>query len=643
MVRGIHRDDRRVIVLATAGVLAAAVPSGAATWSVLAGGDASGAWNVSGNWNSGAGPVPDAQDQIADFSTQNITVDSVVTLDGDRIVGQLKFGDTTTSSNAGWSIGVGSVSTSKLTLSTATGKPIINVGTLGQLVDNRLNKAATISTPIVATNGFTKSGAGTLTLSGTNTSLAGGITVDAGRVNITTIDSIGTGAITLNGGGFLGNFNFSSTPLIVSANSTIYLGTSTATRFSTLTIGGSILTLASDTSVQAGFGSTTINGLTTVAGNATIRGSSGGASSSGGGFTLNGLTVADTLLNGNPTPGNTTYTVTLDHTAGASNRTRTYTAGGTLSDNASDATKRLAIATGSYNGMVVKLTGTANTYTGPTTVNGSAIMEVSLLADGGAVSSIGKSTNAASNLVLNGGTFKYVGTSASESDRLFTMGGSVAISASATNAGHTLTFDNTGSVVQSGSGTRTLTLNGTNTGSNTFGLSLGNNGANAVGLTKLEAGTWVLTGDHTYTGVTTVSLGKLTLASTGELATSNIVVNGGTLDGAGKIHYLVSSAASTPIQVTAGKLDISALTLDVNMTTPTLDEYVLVNVPVGSPLLTGSTFGNVLNLPAGWTVDYDGTAANPNAIVAVVPEPASMAFAGVALGLVLRRRHRTMQ
>ena len=59
----------------------------------------------------------------------------------------------------------------------------------------------------------------------------------------------------------------------------------------------------------------------------------------------------------------------------------------------------------------------------------------------------------------------------------------------------------------SGTGTRTLTLDGSNTGANAFNGDITDNGASAVSLTKNGAGTWILSGTNTYSGKTTVGAG----------------------------------------------------------------------------------------------------------------------------------------
>ena len=85
---------------------------------------------------------------------------------------------------------------------------------------------------------------------------------------------------------------------------------------------------------------------------------------------------------------------------------------------------------------------------------------------------------------------------------------------------------------------RTLFLGGANSGTNTIsGAIVNNNNASAlIGLTKQDAGTWVLGGVNTYTGSTTVSTGTLILANTGSLR-FNIGATGvnNALNGAGSV------------------------------------------------------------------------------------------------------------
>jgi hypothetical protein len=89
-----------------------------------------------------------------------------------------------------------------------------------------------------------------------------------------------------------------------------------------------------------------------------------------------------------------------------------------------------------------------------------------------------------------------------------------------------------------------------------------------------------------------------------------------------------------------GTVDIAGLNLVLNVTgTQTQTEYVIANSVANSANILGSAFKST-NLPAGWSIDYDGTLTNPNAIVALVPEPASLTLLLLCGGGLLARRRR---
>ena len=303
----------------------------------------------------------------------------------------------------------------------------------------------------------------------------------------------------------------------------------------------------------------------------------------GGADTFTGptaVTAGALLLNNAAAAQNSTVTVTpnngLQFGAGIGSFTIGALAGAgniALTDTGSTAVTLVAggdNATTSYTGVLSGLgaltkagTGTltlgnaANTYAGATTING-GVLSITTLANGGAASSIGASTNAAANLVLAGGTLLYTG-AAVTTDRSFTLGAAPrAIDSSGSGA---LTLSNAAAVPNSGTGARTLTLQGSNTGANTFAGSLADQSSSALtNVTKAGAGTWFLTGTSSYTGVTTIGGGILNVASLSDYGVSSAIgaraanqetspSNVGLHFTGGTLQYTGSTAQSTNRQV----------------------------------------------------------------------------------------------
>jgi fibronectin-binding autotransporter adhesin len=373
------------------------VPGADGTWIQTAAGPFD--WGTSANWNNGT--VAAGADWTANF-TPNLAANQTINLESARTIGNINFTDSTTASHdltiSGANI---------LTLARTSGTPTINI----------TNRALTISSVIVGSNGLMKSGAGTLVFnSGSNNS--GTTTISAGTLQ-------------LGNGGTTGSL--STTSAIVNN------GTFSITRSNAVTQG-------TDFSAAAITGS----------GNFTQRG---------------------------------TGTTTLN---------------------------------------------AANTYSGVTTIS-TGVLAFATAADGGVASSLGQSSNAAANLVMGGGaavSLKYTGTGGS-TDRLFTLTSPTfahILDASGTGA---INFTNTGAIAYgTNNAVRTLQLNGSNTGNNTLAALIQDNGTGKVSINKDwngGAGTWVITGNNTYTGNTYLGNGTVIVTSLKNIGTASNLGAGGTI------------------------------------------------------------------------------------------------------------------
>jgi fibronectin-binding autotransporter adhesin len=288
--------------------------------------------------------------------------------------------------------------------------------------------AATMTGAISGAGGFQKTGAGLLVLSANNI-YTGKTSILNGTLGVATIGSV-------SGTGNLGS------PTTV-ANATIDIGAATVAATLRYTGSGE----ATDRVVN-------------------LAGTTGGATLDQSGSGLLRFTSALTAT------GAGSKTLTLQgSTAGTGE-----IAGSIVNNSGSNLTNVTKAGTGTWT-----LSG-ANTYTGVTTING-GVLSVATLANGGANSSIGASTNAAANLVLGGGSLQYTGGTLT-TDRSFTLTASTTSTIDVSSAAATLTF----------------------TGSTT---------ATTGALTKAGAGTLALAGAAAYTGATAINAGTLQIGNGG--------------------------------------------------------------------------------------------------------------------------------
>ncbi len=441
------------------------------------------------------------------------------------------------------------------------------------------------------TSSLTKAGAGTLQLSGDNT-YTGDTNVNSGVLNLANTNALGGSSVNLNGGSIVfdssvaGNaFTFgglmgagdltlennSGAPAAVALNlggngsDTTYSGNFSGAGRITKT-GNGVLTLLG-TNTQTGItnlnqGTLRIGSDSSLDSNATFSangfvGSTVLASASAAAITLNkslnmnagsgGITFGDSIGT-----GDLTFTGNLTRTSGSTSRnvnvsgSTTVTFNGNLFSTGANATT--PFNKGGTGTLAILGTGdAANVGFSIVNITGGT-MAVTRLADLGTASSLGRAANAtagAVSILLDGGTLAYIdgGAAASSTNRVLqigrtTAGGSGAILNNATSASETVTFSHAGALAYGTVGqTRSLTLGGSNTGTNTFAMVINDNGTGQVSVTKQGAGFWSLSGANAYSGSTLISGGTFSLASTGSTGTGAVTVqNGSTILGTGLVQ-----------------------------------------------------------------------------------------------------------
>lgn len=172
-----HRQTRHFVpcalMLATLHTVAVAQNG---TWTSLS----SGNYGVASNWqgNQVAGGAGNA----ADFSTLDITSDLSVTLNSPLTIGRLLFGDLNTATGGAWEIRTDDLAAAIVTLDNGGTKPSIRVN---PLVPATTFDDAFIGNNLSGTMGFSKLGAGILTLgAGTTNTITGNINVDEGTLRL---------------------------------------------------------------------------------------------------------------------------------------------------------------------------------------------------------------------------------------------------------------------------------------------------------------------------------------------------------------------------------------------------------------------------------------------------------------------------
>ncbi|MBX2893854.1 MAG: autotransporter-associated beta strand repeat-containing protein [Cyclobacteriaceae bacterium] len=462
------------------------------------------------------------------------------------------------------------------------------------IADGAANPDLIISSVISGTGALTKNGAGTITISASNT-FTGGVTLNTGTINANNSTCFGTsaGTITINGGSLSnttagaitltnypqtwnGDFSYFGTQNLDMGTGSITLtdNRNVSVLSSTLGIngvvsgsfginksGGGVLVLGGNNTFTGGLGIDA--GRVTLANAGALNAGSPNAVSFGTGSTgslrLNGLSVTISGLNssgGSPIVEN----------AGASTATLTVNTSGVnnfagLLQNLGPALSLSKSGTGN-----LALSGN-NTYTGGTTLSAGTLAINSATAIG---------TGA---LTINGGTLDN------------TSAGSITLSTNNTqNWNGNFAFAGTQSL-NLGTGAVTPNANRQIT-VNASELTVGGViGGGAIGITKLGAGTLTLSGANTYTGGFTLNAGTLNINNSNALgATGTFTINGGTI---GNTTGGALTTANYPM-TWGGDFAFTGIQ-NLNLGTGTITLTGNRQVTVNSNVLT---VGGLLNAPA---------------------------------------------
>ncbi len=503
---------------------------------------------------------------------------------------------------------------------------------------------------------LTKIGAGTLTLTGTNT-FSGAVAVQNGMLSFNSLAAAGSAqplgeGNTVNlGVAFTSSGKLQYTGAAGTLTQSIYVlgngsdtiqnaGSGLLTLSGTLTKYGTTLTLAAGSTagitvtgpivgaiagsdlVVTG-GTVTLSGTNTYGGNTFVN---------TGGYLLdginNGMPTTTTLTLGEAI-GNTngtfdlggfnqtvaglasagTGTLTITNSSATTNGTLTFSGGtssfgGFIKDGSSKTTAMIVSA-----GTLTL--GGANTYTGGTTVSAGTLQIGNATALGGNASAV--SVTGGAVLDLNGTTMTGTNTLTLNGTGVNNGGALINSNATAGTYAGLIKVGSASSIV-AGTGNITISNVGTITGA-TFGLTLDGSSSGSIAsiigtttgtVTKNGTGTWTLSGANTYTGTTTVNAGTLVLNPT--TVTSNIDLAAAVITGTLDLNWASNSSDSwrltspitgsgTLIKDGAGWIDTSGAGVFTNFA----GNIIINNGILGNGFLnatwTNSTTGVTINSP----------------------------------------------
>ena len=442
----------------------------------------------------------------------------------------------------------------------------------------------------------TFSAAGTTTVNSSVT--AGTLTFSNGTSNISILD--GAGSLTVNNGITATNtantaartYTISESSLILGANQTWTVNNGGSTGTANLAVSSAISGIGLGIT-KAGNGTLTLSGANTFNGAVTV---------SSGTLSVNSISDSAASALGNGTSLTLGQGTRFFYTGATANTSRSLIltgSTGAIQFGASGSgpltwSGNITNQLTSSGDIEFRGTSTANnTFSGVISNNGSntlrviknqtgkwifsgtnSFTELLDVFDGTlSVATIGNSTqasNAGAGALIRFGGFSTTGTleytgAGNTSNKQFKLGGG-----GTNNTGGIILNNGTGALVfnnaafnSSGDGAfsntvRELTLGGSNTDNNTISGVIANNGQtnNTVSVNKTGTGRWILSGNNTYTGDTTISAGTLQIGHANALGTTGNITFGG-----GLLQYGSGITADLSSRI---KNSASAMAIDTN-------------------------------------------------------------------------------